>query len=33
MADGIYPAATQEVYNRRKELTPHSTLALDQLAK
>ena len=33
MSDGLYPQATQEIYNRRKELTPHTHDAFEAFSK
>ena len=33
MADGLYPQATAEIYNRRKELTPHTHEAFEAFSK
>ena len=33
MSDGVYPQATQEIYNRRKELTPHTHEAFEAFSK
>lgn len=33
MSDGLYPQATQEIYNRRKELTPHTHEAFEAFSK
>ena len=33
MPDGLYPQATQEIYNRRKELTPHTHDAFEAFSK
>lgn len=33
MADGLYPEATQEIYDRRKQLTPHTVEAFEAFSK
>lgn len=33
MTDGLYPPATMEIYNRRKELTPHTHEAFEAFSK
>jgi AhpD family alkylhydroperoxidase len=33
MADGLYPPATAEIYNRRKELTPHTHEAFEAFSQ
>ncbi|MGB3896019.1 MAG: carboxymuconolactone decarboxylase family protein [Mycolicibacter sinensis] len=33
MADGLYPPATAEIYNRRKELTPHTHEAFEAFSR
>lgn len=33
MAEGLYPQATAEIYNRRKELTPHTHAAFEAFSK
>lgn len=33
MSDDLYPQATQEIYNRRKELTPHTHEAFEAFSK
>jgi len=33
MSDGLYPPATAEIYNRRKELTPHTHEAFEAFSR
>ncbi|MEB3021959.1 carboxymuconolactone decarboxylase family protein [[Mycobacterium] crassicus] len=33
MTDGLYPPATEQIYNRRKELTPHTHDAFEAFSK
>lgn len=33
MADGLYPAATADIYNQRKQLTPHTHDAFEAFSK
>lgn len=33
MTDGLYPPATAEIYNRRKELTPHTHEAFEAFSR
>ncbi len=33
MADGLYPAATADIYNQRKQLTPHTHEAFEAFSK
>lgn len=33
MADGMFPAATQEIYNRRKKLTPNTHEAFEAFSR